>query len=376
MLLVIGIIRRHSILLIVLLGCVLLAEFDCEGQEPKVDDRLVAPSPIGFMLQRSLDYLGVPQVVPVDCGVVAAGGVGVVVVDVLNRSESDFQVATIEVGCGCVDAKMEAKVLKPGETSKLIIQLTAPKDGRTIGQNQLVRVVDSNERMIQVLLKYEVDGMCCFQNPSVTAFAPQNASHVGFKVPVLLSSSVDRASLRIRATGELSEGQFDLRGVDGEFFVDCKLNVPKDGDFTRSGQLILENVKAKTASSMDCFVRREPTLTITPSRIPFFRKGDSLQATAMLRLGKGMLPEDPSRPCVVSSALDTLPMTIDYQEVSRGVWRVKMLVPATALDKLNADESNALASKLIRWQVSWTGGIAEGESPVSFDVVKRKRIER
>jgi hypothetical protein len=339
----------------------------CSGQELKTTGDPVAPESIAFTLQRSLEYLGVPQMVPVDCGVVEAGGVGVVVVDVLNRSESDFHVQSIEVGCGCVQAKMEARTLRPGETSKLLIQLTAPQDGRTIAQNQLVRVIESNERMIQVLLKYEVGGMCCFQKPSITAFAPRNAAHVEFTVPILLSSAVEPSSLQIRATGELSDGRFALREKDGEFIVECKLNVPMEGEFTRSGQLFLENPKAKTVSTTDCFVRREPSMTITPSRVPFFRKGDSFQATAMLRVGKNLLPQDPGKPCVVSGALGSLPMTLEAQEVSRGAWRVKLSIPAMEWDQRNDEELQALASERIRWQVSWTGGIAEGESPVFFE---------
>ncbi len=289
------------------------------------------------------------------------------IIDVENGSDEPFSISSMEVACSCIDARMKSEALKPGAVSPLRVVVDVPKDGSSVMQTQWIRIKHNAEKVMQIDLKYSIGGMCCFAKNRVSVSSPAGKSKIAFSVPVLVTDPVDPKDIKFRGIGDLENCQFKLVLEEDASELRCTIDVPREGKFLKSGSILLENQKRKTESVTDCYVFRDGDLVITPAFLSFKKSGDNREASAIVRLSKGVLDKAGDKPLemVVAASANPLKLTIDRKDMGAGLCKIKLVVSEADLERLDSEINRVLPSR-VHFQVSWIDGIGELDVPLSF----------
>jgi hypothetical protein len=182
-------------------------------------------------------------------------------------------------------------------------------------------------------------------------------------VPVLITSPLKPSDVSI-------EGRGDLNGVDGKLVqsegylkYSFETDVPGDGEFRRVGELVLKCDKTGVTDSLLCTITRKPNVSIYPERLMFFKVESGWMATAIIRVNKELL-DNKSEELVASATIGKRVVSIQSKPMTKGLLRVYVSLPEDFA--LSLEKGEAAPIPHLQWQVSWEGGIAEFDSPMSF----------
>ena len=322
-----------------------------------------------FNLDRTFTYRGIPEISHLDLGVLESDSEGHVKITLVNESPDEFRVSAIEVSCSCVEATMPNEILAPGKSSVLTVKLKVPKQATAAVQTQNILVRQDSDRAMQVNLRYKLGMICSFPKSSATVVVPFEQTKVKFSLPVLITSPLTRADIRIYGEGDLKNCTAELSEAGDYFIVECRLDVPAEGKFTKTGRMVIENLKSRSRSECDCFILRADEVSVAPTTTHFFQIEGAYKATAIVRVNRLLAKtSDSGASSGISIAVsaDQLKLNVESKEIGNGGSRVRLSFDASVLEKLRKEKGANWIPRSLHWQVAWDGGISEFTTPFSL----------
>lgn len=304
----------------------------------------------------------------IDLGSLKAGAKGEIKIEIQNATADDFKVKRTVTTCGCMAAEMGSNTIAAGKSQALSVSLKVPTQSETATQTHVIRIEADNSSLIQIVMQFEIDGICCFAKPSCTIIAPVESNIARFKVPLTVSADVDAKDIKLSGTGDLGSVSGTFTNDNGIPRFECSLQLPSEKIFRLTGDLRIENAKLGISHNIPCFVYREAKVTLSPGVVRFFRDGEKYKATVMLRLNRSLLPSDPKSnefTLLPSAAIASHQIDLKTKNIGLGICRLTL-----ALDEIDLFDKQSevfVFPKGMDWQVTWDGGIAEFSSPVTFN---------
>jgi hypothetical protein len=362
---------KYAMLLSIVLFVALVAS-RIQGQETNQEKGLAATvesNDKSFNLERTFTYRGIPEISNLDLGVLESDSEGHVKVTLVNDSADEFRVSAIEVSCSCVSATVPNEIIASGKSSLLTVKLKVPNQADAAIQTQSIVVRQNNDRAMLINLRYKMGMMCCFAKPSATVMVPFDQAKVKFNLPVLITSPLTIADVRIYGEGDLENCSVDLVDRGGSIIAECSIIVPREGKFTKTGRMVVENLKSRSRSECDCFVLRLEEVSVAPTTIHFFRVDGVYKATAIVRVNALLTKtteQGSSSEISIAAKAGQLKLNVESQEIGNGVSRVRLSFDASVLEQAKTKQGADWSPKDMQWQVAWDGGIAEFSTPFSL----------
>ena len=306
------------------------------------------------------------EIPPIDLGELSAGHKAYVAIEVKNSSGADFVIREARASCSCVDVKTSETKIVAGKSVFVKATLNLPKINRDTSQQQLITLVGNTETStVQILLQYRLKGLCCFKEPVLYELVPLNVKSVDLKIPILISSPVEVGGVSITGTDDFLNVKVVIERDSNGVYAKCSVLLPADDGFSLNGQLELRNMITDSVDTLQLVVGRHQKASVLPSLIQFYHEGDEWKATAMIRLNKDSLPNEPGLPEVtVGCALGNLRVSVESNSIGRGIVRVKLSVKDTDLF-VNGQYRFKSADRL-QWQIGWAQGVGEVQTAVVF----------
>jgi hypothetical protein len=301
---------------------------------------------------------------PVDFGILPAGASVRATINIENASGKDFAIAEVISGRNDLNVLTSATGIPSGGQLVATVTFEVPKTAKS--PKKLTSISFKGQKPNEsffIVFQYEVAGLSSFGIENVVRSVRPGISKVVITVPVLITSPLKPSDVSI-------EGRGDLNGVTGKLVQDkedfkysFEVDVPSDGEFRRVGELVLKCDKTGVTDSLLCTITRKPNVSIYPERLMFFKVESGWMATAIIRVNKDLL-DDKSEELVASAKIGKRVVSIQSKPMTKGLLRVNVLLPEDFVLSIEKGEEAPIPH--LQWQVSWEGGIAEVDSPMSF----------
>ncbi len=301
---------------------------------------------------------------PVDFGILPAGASVRATINIENASGKDFAIAEVISGRNDLNVLTSATEIPSGGQFVTTVTFEVPKTAKSL--KKLTSIAFKGEKVDEsffIVFQYEVAGLSSFGIENIERSVRPETSKVVVSVPVLITSP-------LKPSDVLIEGRGDLNGVTGKLVQDkedfkysFEVDVPSDGEFRRVGELVLKCDKTGVTDSLLCTITRMPNVSIYPERLLFFKVESGWMATAIIRVNKELL-DDKSEELVASATMGKRVISIQSKPMTKGLLRVNVSLPEDFA--LSLEKGEAAPIPHLQWQVSWEGGIAEFDSPMSF----------
>lgn len=355
-----GLYIRLSFVVLLFCGCF---QTDAKAQEIAASESqsFSEIEVLGSHVVKSLSPTG-PK--PVDFGILPAGASVRATINIENASGKDFAIAKVISGRNDLKVMTSATEIPSGGQLVTTVTFEVPKTAKSL--KKLTSIAFKGEKpneSFDIVFQYKIAGLSSFGIENVVRSVRPAVSKVTVSVPVLITSPLKPSDVSI-------EGRGDLNGIKGMLVQDnevftysFEVEVPSDGEFQRLGELVLKCDKTGVTDSLLCTITRMPNVSIYPESLLFYKAEDAWKATAIIRVNKELL-NDKSHELFASAKMGKHVVDIECKQMSKGLMRVNVSLPEDF--SLSLKEGSADSIPHLQWQVSWEGGIAEFDSPISF----------
>lgn len=294
----------------------------------------------------------------VNLGDLEAGSKGVVNLLFQNNTDSPFKISKIEVGCSCISAKAFGDVVPSGGAIKLQMELSVPEVGSKRERVEIVRVVETENSALQILVSYGLAGAANF---AVTEISPKVAiwaDNCEFDVPVFISSPIQVADLNVYGTGDLTPLKCVVKVVGDLTVARCSMTIDQKSRLNIAGELHLEVANRKLHSAIPCFISRQSEIVLMPSITRFDLVENKWIGNVSLRDNRldNIKKEELSIACVV----------VGGEKVDVEVTKVKSLYRLVLSMPSDRETKDTISRCTLNWQIGWNGGISEFSSRAIF----------
>jgi hypothetical protein len=195
--------------------------------------------------------------------------------------------------------------------------------------------------------------------------APLGSKELALKIPILISFPVEVRSVSVVGTDDFVDSKFVVERDATGVYAKCNFSLPPDDGFSLNGQLELRNTSTDTVDSLQLVVARHQKASVFPSVTQFYREGDEWKATAMIRLNKDSLPNEPGVPEVtVGCAIGNLSVSVESNSIGKGIVRIKLSVKDA--DVFAEGRYKLKTADRLQWQIGWEQGVGEVQTAVVF----------
>lgn len=303
---------------------------------------------------------------PVDLGDLPVGKQVNVVIEVRNESGSNFRIKGVRSSCNCMSVKTSAKEIIAGESISLLAELKVPKLSTNNVFTQLLMLDGEAEGTgLQIVFKYQLQGLCCFKELSLNRDIPKAAKTIPVSLPILITDPVDVRDVSVIGNGDFSNVNGRIEKVDGGYVFRCDILVPElSGEsLSLAGEFTLKHKYLDLRSSVVCVFGSQPKMSLLPSILQFVKEGDDWSATAIVKLSKDELKSTQDS-VYIAASFGRIPVVVEEKKISHGIVRVRVRVKNS--DVFDGEKPKWAPDGKVHFQVGWEGGIAEKDVAFVF----------
>jgi len=334
-----------------------------------IGDAVLCDEPTGFVVKRNVSIkamLGGQFALVVDAGRLPSQSTGRVDITLVNGNSVDFSVDELKVGCSCSKASLSTDSIAAFSSAKLSIDLETPSTSQTAERAVSVRLVSAKDssRSINVLVKYQLDGLMCFKDEIVMREISPEAPVQRFSVPFVLTSPVKPGHVKFRFTPH-SEGMLAELTAHGDSY---RVDVAVDPVFVTADEsnvtLTAVNEHAGLRDTVVLSLISASPIKISPSRTVFQPTDSGWEASSILRVESEKAGEALKTEPYVEVRLDGEGIRVESKKLAEGIFRLKL---RSNSDSMGADEEAPDdETPQLDWRVTTNSGVHTWETKPVF----------
>jgi hypothetical protein len=227
--------------------------------------------------------------IEVNIGDVEAGSKVRLVIGLKSQLPVDFKINKIQVGCSCVIAKSYGDLLRPGEQIALELKIKAPDKSENSKEVQYVRIIETEQSHIQLMLVFELKGLACFGVKSVIQQMEPKSTIFEFEAPLVITAPADPKNIEVQAGGDIKGIELEIKQKENGFVLHGKLPIKDVPIVGIAGEITLNEKKLGRKASIPVFISRNGEISVSPHVTRFVKEEDKWVATAIVAIHESLL---------------------------------------------------------------------------------------
>ncbi len=300
---------------------------------------------------------------PFNLGPVPAGETISLKLTVHNTSGEDFNINRLVVVCACIKANNLTNVIASQGSADFELTLQTAPQSKTPRQVYSVFVYDSQDRLVDLHMTYELAGLMCFVDQAVYAKLAPDDTQLKLRIPMLITEPASPKNAVINCTGDLADLDTSIEQSEGKYFLVGSAEIGKQAFAGFGGEIRVTEPLSGRECSIKCLIQRERDVTISPSILRFRRDPDNesqYAATSLIRLHPSLLklPEgrrDSPPAVLIECTCQQGLVSASSVQVTEGVYRVLLILTKSDKD-VAQEETNGEESTVLHWHIKSTAG--------------------